>query len=93
MVKVLIPSVLKQRSVRPDDLHDLRYFRTAEALGTRERDGTQPEFGVTVAALNVDVRRLSAFEAEKEEPVAGKPLNGWHPFLIVALRAGACANV
>jgi hypothetical protein len=41
-----------------------------QVLRVSQVHGIQPELGITVAPLDVDVRRLGAFVAEEEEPEA-----------------------
>ena len=53
-----------------DQSMQLAEFAAAEAGVPREGDWLNPEFGVTLALLDMDVHRLLAFIREEEKPVA-----------------------
>src|SRR5687767_6974509 len=68
-VEVLTPSLQEKVSVLHHDCTQLAQFVRPKAPGTGQRDGIEPELGVGVVALDVDVRRLVVLAAVEEEPV------------------------
>src|SRR6266540_3648215 len=76
--KVLIPLLLKEPTMLGNQLTQLRELVTPEAIVPRQRHGIQPELGVALRMLNVNVCRLLSLAAEEEEPIAADPQDGRH---------------
>lgn len=49
-----------------------------EASRGRQCDRLEPELGEGAITLHMDVRGLTPFIAEKEEPIRADPIQGWH---------------
>src|SRR5262249_6826769 len=65
----------------------------SEAVIGSEADRAQPELGFVISSFHVNVRRLLAFIAVEEKPVASYPQDGRHRFKPAAMsRTGCCSR-
>jgi len=68
--EVLIPLILKQEAVLLNQVHEGCQLRAPKPCVRRQGDWREPEPGVALGMVDVNVRRLLALVAEEEEPVA-----------------------
>jgi hypothetical protein len=78
LAKVLIPSDDKRFAVLLNQIVEFAKFGAAKAARLGERDGREPELGVTLGLLDVNVVRFCALTAEKEKAVSVDTKHLWH---------------
>jgi hypothetical protein len=76
--KVLIPGKDKVGSVFHNEIVQLSQLRAAKASRIGQLNGLQPELGVSLRLLNVDVRRFISLSAEEEKSIAMNSQHLWH---------------
>ncbi len=76
--KVLIPSKDKVSSMFHNEIVQLSQFRAAEASRIGQLNGLQPELGIALGLLDVDMRWLVSFSAEEEKTIAMNSQDLWH---------------
>lgn len=78
LVKVLIPSDDKRFAMLLDQFVQLAEFGATKAALLGKRNRREPELGVTLGLLDMNVMRLCALAAEKEETVSVDTEHLWH---------------
>ena len=82
---VLIPFVTYLLFVLLDQFSNLFELFAEESMGLRQQDWFQPEFGIFLGRLNMDVNWLFCLSAEKEETVSMMSENLWHKYRLIRL--------
>jgi hypothetical protein len=82
MSNVPIPLLLEKRLVFLDEVADFSKFVAPEVNRACEPNRAEPELRVALCLLNVDMRWLVSFAAEKKESIPFNPQNSWHSSLI-----------
>jgi hypothetical protein len=82
---VLIPSLLEVSPVLLDDPLDFRDLSTAKPPRSSQGYRIQPELGISLGLLDVDVRRFLTLPAEEKEAVAFDSENLRHRLILPAV--------
>jgi hypothetical protein len=80
---VLIPFVPYSLFVLLDQFSNLFELLAEKSVGLSQQDRIQPEFGILLGRLNMDMNWLFCLSAEKEEPVSMMAENLWHDCRLV----------
>ncbi|MEY2549148.1 MAG: hypothetical protein QOD64_1730, partial [Verrucomicrobiota bacterium] len=78
MAKVLIPGENKLLAVLRNERVQFPQLRASETARFCQRYGLQPELGVSLRLLDMDMTRFNSFAAKKEEPKTGDSDDLWH---------------
>jgi hypothetical protein len=73
-----MPSLQENLLVLRYEPHELTQLMRCEAHRGRQCDRLEPELGEGAITLHMDVRGLTPFIAEQEEPIRADSIQGWH---------------
>jgi hypothetical protein len=73
-----MPSLQERLLVIRYEPHELTQLMRCETSRGRQCDRLEPELREGAITLHMDVRGLTPFIAEKEEPIRADPIQYWH---------------